>query len=444
MGTTLIPHLPTTQDEPFHVAQTQAYCRGEWTSWDPKITTPPGLYAVGVATAGVLRALDAALRSYARPLPTFCGTTHLRLANAVGAGAAFYTAGAVARRLHPRGGGASAALAAAWVATLPTHAFYAWLYYTDVWALAAVLACWAASLNGRPWLAAVAGAVAITFRQTAAVWVAFVAGDALLRVAVTHAASSRTAWPAQPDVVRQAVAAVRALAAAPRAAAAVAATLLLPLAAFSAAVVANGGSIALGDKSNHAPSKHWAHPLYAAVAAALALAPAHLTLPHLRTLTRYPLTPVGARRTALAVSAAVTAAAAGTIVHPFLLADNRHYTFYLWRALQHHTTPTLRPLAVGGAATLMAGWLVTALSSARAGGLWMLGWAVAAALTLVPAPLIEPRYFTAAIVIAALKLGPPARPLTSLLLNVAALTAVVWVFLGRPFGQGEEVARFMF
>lgn len=31
------------QDEPFHVPQAQAYCRGEYASWDPKITTPPGL-----------------------------------------------------------------------------------------------------------------------------------------------------------------------------------------------------------------------------------------------------------------------------------------------------------------------------------------------------------------------------------------------------------------
>lgn len=32
-----------TQDEPFHVPQAQAYCKGEYTTWDPKITTPPGL-----------------------------------------------------------------------------------------------------------------------------------------------------------------------------------------------------------------------------------------------------------------------------------------------------------------------------------------------------------------------------------------------------------------
>ena len=31
------------QDEPFHVPQAQAYCNGDYWTWDPKITTPPGL-----------------------------------------------------------------------------------------------------------------------------------------------------------------------------------------------------------------------------------------------------------------------------------------------------------------------------------------------------------------------------------------------------------------
>ncbi len=35
--------LIAPQDEPFHVPQVQAYCNGDWSYWDPKITTPPGL-----------------------------------------------------------------------------------------------------------------------------------------------------------------------------------------------------------------------------------------------------------------------------------------------------------------------------------------------------------------------------------------------------------------
>ena len=35
--------LTEYEDEYFHVPQAQKYCKGDY-SWDPKITTPPGLY----------------------------------------------------------------------------------------------------------------------------------------------------------------------------------------------------------------------------------------------------------------------------------------------------------------------------------------------------------------------------------------------------------------
>jgi len=35
-------------DEPFHIPQAQAYCRGEFSTWDTKITTPPGLYLLSL------------------------------------------------------------------------------------------------------------------------------------------------------------------------------------------------------------------------------------------------------------------------------------------------------------------------------------------------------------------------------------------------------------
>jgi hypothetical protein len=35
--------LTEYEDEYFHIPQAQKYCKGDY-SWDPKITTPPGLY----------------------------------------------------------------------------------------------------------------------------------------------------------------------------------------------------------------------------------------------------------------------------------------------------------------------------------------------------------------------------------------------------------------
>lgn len=35
--------LTALQDEIFHIPQAQAYCKHEYRTWDPKLTTPPGL-----------------------------------------------------------------------------------------------------------------------------------------------------------------------------------------------------------------------------------------------------------------------------------------------------------------------------------------------------------------------------------------------------------------
>ncbi|KUI55963.1 Dol-P-Glc:Glc(2)Man(9)GlcNAc(2)-PP-Dol alpha-1,2-glucosyltransferase [Cytospora mali] len=35
-------------DEVFHIPQAQQYCQGRWFEWDDKITTPPGLYVIGI------------------------------------------------------------------------------------------------------------------------------------------------------------------------------------------------------------------------------------------------------------------------------------------------------------------------------------------------------------------------------------------------------------
>jgi len=45
-------------DEVFHIRQAQAYWAGKWTTWDPKITTPPGLYLWSYSLARLFRAVS--------------------------------------------------------------------------------------------------------------------------------------------------------------------------------------------------------------------------------------------------------------------------------------------------------------------------------------------------------------------------------------------------
>lgn len=73
--------------------------------------------------------------------------------------------------------------------------------------------------------------------------------------------------------------------------------------------------------------------------------------------------------------------------HPFLLSDNRHYPFYVWQRLLSRVCVRagLAP------AYVYCGWLVTSRLRRRKPPLWVLTYAGAAAVVLVPSPLVEPR-----------------------------------------------------
>lgn len=48
------------QDEVFHVRQAKNYVQGKWNIWDPKITTPPGLYVPRVEEISFWRLITVA------------------------------------------------------------------------------------------------------------------------------------------------------------------------------------------------------------------------------------------------------------------------------------------------------------------------------------------------------------------------------------------------
>ncbi|KAL8217875.1 hypothetical protein R6Q57_021248 [Mikania cordata] len=79
------------------------------------------------------------------------------------------------------------------------------------------------------------------------------------------------------------------------------------------------------------------------------------------------------------------------IAHPYLLADNRHYPFYLWRKIinAHWSTRYLLvPLYVYSWASILN---ILAKVQEK---VWVLAYFIASAAVLVPAPLIEFRYYT--------------------------------------------------
>jgi alpha-1,2-glucosyltransferase len=147
-----------------------------------------------------------------------------------------------------------------------------------------------------------------------------------------------------------------------------------------------------GDKDNHVASLHLSQMLY--IWPFIIFFSWPLLLPQIldtKTLrSRLPRSVVAI--TVMAVIAAVVHF--NTIVHPFTLADNRHYIFYVFRMLLQH--PLIKYAAVP--VYFVSAWLViNALGSAQPNAgervSLVLVWLASTALSLVTAPLVEPRYF---------------------------------------------------
>jgi alpha-1,2-glucosyltransferase len=134
----------------------------------------------------------------------------------------------------------------------------------------------------------------------------------------------------------------------------------------------------------------------------------------------------------------------GSHPHPYLLADNRHYTFYLWNRFlayplcraalgvayyslyfitfrwwkgQFRTFSRTSKSSSTSSSTSTSTDVVSvsvsenvSISPACAGSgpgpVWILGFVATACATLVPTPLLEPRYFTPVVLLAALHAPP--------------------------------------
>ncbi|KAJ2784832.1 glucosyltransferase [Coemansia javaensis] len=415
-------------DEVFHIPQAQRYCAGDFGAWDPKLTTPPGLYLASAAALAAARAP--------------CTVAGLRATNWALGLALFWTLHGLVRRLHGAGRGSAGRAAAATLALalFPVTFFFHHLYYTDTAAVLAVLAAYLLSLHGRHALAGAAGAASLWMRQTNVVWVAFIGASAALRWLGERRGVARAGEP-----LGRSVAQLGAWAAGQRRGAGDAralARLLAPYAGvaalFGGFVAANGG-IVLGDKAHHRAQLHAPQLLYFGAYVAAMAAPAVLAAGAgpgglARAVARRP-----ARSLALAAAMA-GAVRCCTVEHPFLLSDNRHYPFYVWKnvfrrhwAARYAAVPAYVCAATGVQRALR-----------RTPALWQLGLALCAAAALVPSPLLELRYFTVPYYFARLHMplaGSRAALAAELAWFAAINAATIWLFLSRPFAWDSEPGR---
>lgn len=452
-------------DEPFHVAQTQRYCQGDYTYWDPKITTFPGLYMVGVMWTKLLSWIKATSQEM------LCSTMVLRSTNLALGLFAFLMVHRLLENLHGHGPGH---LLHTWVLSLfPLHFFYIFLFYTDVGSTAFLMSTYLALRTRRIGWATVSGVMAVLFRQTNAVWVTFLLGAAVLEDVRSQGAPQTSSTYKKNDGDDPLADPVRAhavplgqtraqqqsglgfvdesmgvLKALWRSRALLfwryLPMLVIPC-GFITFLIVNKG-VTLGDKDAHRPVKHVAQLLYLAVFVVGSSWPYFLSVGQLKSLMqegrqwpwlRMVLSMVGV------LGGFAIIVSHWTLVHPYLLSDNRHYTFYLWkRVMERHWRMRYLLVPVYGTCWALVVRRVLAMQSP----LWLLGFLASCVVTLVPAWLLEFRYFTAPTLILLLHMKPPSRGslvlvgLQHLVVNIVTL----YIFNFRPFLWGDgSMARFM-
>ncbi|KAH1154988.1 hypothetical protein GLYMA_18G179500v4 [Glycine max] len=375
-------------DEIFHIPQAQQYCKGNFGSWDPMITTPPGLYYLSLAHVASL--FPGFYCVEAASISDLCSAAILRSINGVLAVVCSLILYDIVTHLKPTLNDRKAMLHAVVLSLYPLHWFFTFLYYTDVASVTAVLAMYLASLKKNYWFSALIGAFAVVIRQTNIIWVLFVACTGIINISVAHAKHSTKTD--EPDVsIKHGLAY---------------ATgtntegfnlrkrkIVKSIGNSSSSLLASSPSFSSGAKEAHAVTPHFAQMLYFSLVSVLAQAPMHFTITKAVDLFQ-----MFRKSRALLFFQMFLALVVGllsvhffSVAHPYLLADNRHYPFYLWKkVIMAHWS--IKYLLVP---VYICSWLsiIHMLGKFRS-KIWALAYFLATAAVLVPAPLIEFRYYT--------------------------------------------------
>lgn len=425
-------------DEIFHVPQAQKYCSANFTHWDPKITTPPGLYFTSL---GFVYFTNLFLSG------DLCTTYVLRCTNILMMLGNFWLSCMIVIRLAGARDGPTRSkliISSAAATLLPVLYFFTFLYYTDPGTTLFLQLMYLYSLFDHHWLAAACGGVAVLYRQTSIIWVFMIAGCKALDIAskslpyeyfrLENLSCSASRLMLHPlERLREAIDLAKTITKECGGYIAVGA-------AFAAFLILNGG-IVLGDKAAHQSCLHLAQLGYFLLFAAFHGAPYLFTARVLegfwRSLTRRPFL------YAALIPAFMLTVTYSSHVHPYLVADNRHLTFYIWRRLLGRSEIVrclLVPLYVYTGYAMLH-------QLAHKSTTWRLLFCLAVLTSTVPQKLLELRYFIFPFLFFRLHIQEPSyqQIFIEMALNITVNAAVMHLFLTRTFMWEGDTAlqRFM-
>ncbi|XP_029317814.1 dol-P-Glc:Glc(2)Man(9)GlcNAc(2)-PP-Dol alpha-1,2-glucosyltransferase [Cottoperca gobio] len=437
-------------DEIFHIPQAQKYCYGKFNEWDPMITTLPGLYLVSV---GVIKPVVWLADLTGQVV---CSTAMLRFINLLFNCGILYLLYLLICKLHLREKTRTTSrrvLSALSLSTFPVLYFFNFLYYTDAGSTFFTLFTYLMTLYGCHKASALLGVCSVLFRQTNIIWVAFCAGtlvaakmDEAWRVEHTKKRDEKSP-PSQVPLsftgAKKVMLFTLEFLTSPshvKAVLLVAWPYALVGVGFLAFMVLNDG-IVVGDRTSHEACLNFPQLFYFFSFALFFSLPVSLcyyrAVRFLQALKKQPLFFLFVTCIFLLLVWKFTS------VHKYLLADNRHFPFYVWKRLfQRHELVRFLLVPV----YVFAGW--NFLDSFKSRSLfWSLAFLACLLAATVPQKLLEFRYFIVPYLMYRLHMPLPSLPrlIVEFLLYTAVNAATLYIFISKTFHWPDSTAtqRFM-
>ncbi|CRK89688.1 CLUMA_CG003403, isoform A [Clunio marinus] len=329
-------------DELFHIRQGLKYCQGNFSEWDSKITTFPGLYLLSSFIPTEY------CETYTlRLIPLICSFINILL---------IYEIKSLILYDAEKENNHDVLLETMALATLPPMYFFSHVYYTDVPSITMILFMLLFSILKHHKLSAIFGAFSVIMRQTNVIWVAGTLGVHLI---------DKMMLKIYPKMKRETATfdnflfALKSHLKHPK--------ILLEfivgsiseyfgyfviIFSFMAFVFING-SIVVGDKTAHEASIHIPQLYYFSLF--VLVFGCSLWLPQLFRLHKIFSSWKCLLGIFLLTLFMILTVKYNTLVHPYLLADNRHYTFYVWkRFYQRHALAkyAIIPVYIFGLSTI--------------------------------------------------------------------------------------------
>ena len=412
-------------DEIFHIPQARNYCAYNLSHWDRKLTTPPGLYL-----SSLIIYIPFSIQT---SLIELCSVFNLRATNIIFSSLSTVVVFLLLRSIYPSSNYFTSSLYALTLSQFPPLYFFSFLYYTDQGSTLFVLSALLAARQSRHNLSAMLFLVSLLFRQTNVIWVCFAAACTLLSRVESRIRSEAgllerlvkavvylllQLWPSLRTLLPY----------------------MLVCVSFLVYILWNGG-IVLGDKSQHQVTLHFSQISYFVFIAGvftwyeMLISIKRVFTTNFRQVVIWLL---------LLTILFLLFARFSTVTHPYLLADNRHYTFYFWRKIINYSAYTRYYLSIPYA---IAAVLMTSLLIHGSSELYALVYWVSVVLVLSLQPLIEFRYFILPYLIFRIHSTHP--QIETVLLDLATYSAVniaaLYSFVFKPFywETSEDIQRFM-